>query len=583
MNYIQEYYDKITAGDILVCKPIQQQMQFLIDDIKHPKSISYQNEKDQTVTLDYVFNAEQGLYTIEFIETFCKHSKAPWTGKPVELELFQKAKIQAAYGFIDRNTGLRQYNEVHTFIGRKNGKTTEGAAIGNYHLVADNEGGAEVVSVATKKDIARKSFNEAVNMVSQSEELKGIVKKRKSELWVPDTFSEFKPLASDSNTLDGLNISLGLLDEIHAWKNRNLYDVIVQATGARLQPMIWLMSTMGFQREGLCDNLIGYAYNVLNGTFPRDFNKLFFIYKLDDKEEWTNPKMWIKANPGLGTIKQYKYLHDKVEEAKRNDQLRPTVLTKDFNIIETTAGSWLSFDVIHNETTFDLAMFKDFYCIGGNDLSATTDLTCTTLLFMHPDKYKDFPVIDPETGEVIEGKTTRKYYKYLHQHYFIPQEVMKKRVHEDKVPYDIWAERGLVTEIPGNSVDPSYLTAWYVKMLEQNGFRPLWNGYDPWGTTVWLNQMTDKGFTMEKVRQGAQTMSGPAKQMAADLADDLLIYNNNPIFEWCLTNTNMKVDENGNIRPIKKENATLRIDGTVSAINAYVVLMEHYQDYLNLI
>jgi phage terminase large subunit-like protein len=583
MNWVREYWNQITSGDVLVSVEVYQQMALLIDDLDHPKSISYENELGETITEEYVFDEELGQRKIDFIEMFCKHSKAPWTGKPVILELWQKARIQAAFGFIDKNTGLRQYNEVITAIGRKNGKTTEGAAIGIDGLVADGEGGAEVYSVATKKDIARKSFGEACNMVSQDEDLSSMISKRKSDLYHDASFSEFKPLASDADTLDGLNASRILADEIHAWKTRALYDVMIQSVGARDQPMMWIMTTLGFIRESICDELIDYAQNVLNGTYPRDFKKLFFIYKLDSRDEWTNPKMWIKANPGLGTIKKFKYLHDMVESAKMKPNLLPTVLTKDFNIIETTAGSWLTFETILNKETFDIEMFRGFYCVSGTDLSSVGDLTCASLIFIHPDKFKLRQKVDPETGEIIEGEFEKVYYKYLIQQYFIPEEILKKKVEEDKVPYDKWRDQGWVTAIPGSRVDPKHITAWFVTMFNRYDMRPLWNGCDPWGTNSWVPEMEGYGFEMEIVVQGAKTMSNPAKLMAADLADNMLIYNNNPIFKWCLTNTSMKSDENENIRPIKKDKQRLRIDGTVSAINAYVTLDRHFQDYINMI
>ena len=569
MNWIREYWNQITSGEVLVSVEVYQQMFLLIDDLDNPKSFEYENELGELVIEDYMFDEALGQMPIDFIETFCKHSKAPFTGKPVILEIWQKARIQAAYGFIDKNTGLRQYNEVLTAIARKNGKTTEGAAIGLNGLVADGEGGAEVYSVATKKDIARKSFGEACNMVSQSEDLRDIINKRKSDLYHDGSFSEFKPLASDADTLDGLNGSTVLADEIHAWKTRDLYDVLIQSFGARSQPMMWIMTTLGFIRESICDEMIEYAQNVLNGTYPRDYKKLFFIYKLDSRDEWTNPKMWIKANPGLGTIKKFKYLYDMVESAKKKPNLLPTVLTKDFNIIETTAGSWLTFETILNKETFDIEMFRGHYSVSGVDLSSVGDLTCASMIFIHKDHYILRQKVDPETGEDIDGETEKVYKKFLHQQYFIPKEVMKKKVEEDKVPYDTWEKQGWVTAIPGSRVDPKHVTAWFVKMYVKYDIRPLWNGYDPWGTNTWVPEMEEYGFEMEVVIQGAKTMSKPAKDMEADLADNILVYNNNPIFKWCLTNTSMKSDENNNIRPIKKDKQRLRIDGTVSAINTY--------------
>jgi len=546
-NYIVEYTNKIESGDIVACKRLWQQYSKLLDELKHPRD-------------PWVFDLEKANRPIEFIEKFCKHSKGKWIGKPVRLELFQKAKIQAVYGFVHKETGLRRCREVFTLVARKNGKSTEKAATGNYMLVGDGEGGAEVYSVATKKDQARIVFSEAVNMIAQSPALSKHVKKRKSDLYFPVTFSKFEPLASDSNSLDGLNVHNGIMDELHAIKDRNLYDVIKQAMTAREQPILDMITTAGFVRECIFDSIYTYACNVLDGIVE-DERFLAFIYELDDRSEWTDFRMWEKANPGLGTIKSYEELAANVERAKNDPDFSPTVLTKDFNIRDTVAGTWLTFDQINNEETFDVEEFRDCYAVGGVDLSSTTDLACATLLFMRAGSEK----------------------KYCIQQYFLPKDLIEQRVREDKIPYDKWAERGLITLSEGNKINYSDVTDWFVRMYQEYGIRPLWIGYDPWNSQYWVQEMQDMGFSMEIVRQGAQTLSQPMKEMGADLCAKRINYNNNPVLKWCLTNTNAKRDDNDNIRPVKGQNQRQHIDGTVSLLIAYTVLFNNMQDYLNII
>jgi len=547
MNYIREYWNKIQAGEIVVCKRLIQQYQKLVDELDNPRD-------------PWIFDLEKANRPIEFIERFCKHSKGKWIGKPVKLELFQKAKIQAVYGFVHKETGFRRCREVFTLVGRKNGKSTEKAATGNYMMVGDGEGGAEVYSVATKKDQARIVFSEAVNMVAQSPALSKHVKKRKTDLYFPITFSKFEPLASDSNSLDGLNVHYGIMDELHAIKDRNLYDVIKQAMTAREQPILDMITTAGFVRECIFDSIYTYACNVLDGVVD-DERFLAFIYELDDRSEWTDFRMWEKANPGLGTIKSYEELAANVERAKNDPDFLPTVLTKDFNIRDTVAGTWLTFDQINNEETFDIEEFRGCYAIGGVDLSSTTDLTCATLLMMKPGDEK----------------------KYVIQQYFLPEDLVEQRVKEDKIPYDKWAERGLLTLCPGNKVNYSDVTAWFMKLYQEYGIIPFWIGYDPWNSQYWIEEMKSMGFTMIEVRQGAKTLSQPMKEMGADLCAKKINYGNNPVLKWCLTNTNVKRDENDNIRPIKGKNSRQRIDGAVSLLIAYTVLFNNYQDYLNII
>lgn len=546
-NYILEYWDKIQKGEIVACRRLKQQYQKLVDELNNPKD-------------PWVFDIERANQPIEFIERFCKHSKSKWIGKPVKLELFQKAQLQAIYGFVHKETGLRRCREVFTLVGRKNGKSTLKAATGVYMMVGDGEGGSEVYSLATKKDQARIVFTEAVNMVAQSPCLSKHIKKRKTDLYFPITFSKFEPLSSDSNSLDGLNVHYGIIDELHAIKDRNLYDVIKQAMTAREQPILDIITTAGFVRECIYDSIYDYACNVLDG-FVEDERFLAFIYELDDREEWTDFRMWEKANPGLGTIKSYEELAANVERAKNDPDFLPTVLTKDFNVRDTVAGTWLTFDQINNTETFDIEELKGSYAIGGADLSSTTDLSCATLLIMKPNSDK----------------------KYCIQQCFLPAELLEQRVREDKIPYDKWAQRGLLTLCEGNKINYSDITAWFKKMYEQYQIIPLWIGYDPWNAQYWIQEMKDLNFNMIEVRQGFKTLSQPMKELAADLMAKRINYNNNPILKWCLTNVNVKRDDNDNIKPIKGKNQRQRIDGAVSLLIAYTVLFNNLQDYLNII
>ena len=546
-NFIITYWNKIQSGEIVACRRLKQQYQRLVDEISNPKD-------------HWVFDIEKANQPIEFIEKFCKHSKGKWIGKPVKLELFQKAQLQAIYGFVHKETGLRRCREVFTLVGRKNGKSTLKAATGVYMMVGDGEGGSEVYSLATKKDQARIVFAEAVNMVAQSPYLSKHIKKRKTDLYFPITFSKFEPLSSDSNSLDGLNVHYGIIDELHAIKDRNLYDVIKQAMTAREQPILDIITTAGFVRECIYDSIYDYACNVLDG-FIEDERFLAFIYELDDREEWTDFRMWEKANPGLGTIKSYEELAANVERAKNDPDFLPTVLTKDFNVRDTVAGTWLTFDQINNTETFDIEELKGSYAIGGADLSSTTDLSCATLLIMKPNSDK----------------------KYCIQQYFLPAELLEQRVREDKIPYDKWAQRGLLTLCEGNKINYSDITAWFRKMYERYQVIPLWIGYDPWNAQYWIQEMKDLNFNMIEVRQGFKTLSQPMKELAADLMAKRINYGNNPVLKWNLTNVNVKRDDNDNIKPIKGKNQRQRIDGAVSLLIAYTVLFNNLQDYLNII
>ena len=551
-NYIEEYWQQIESGEIMVCKRTRQQYEKLIQELRHPRD-------------PWGFDLDAANAPIDFIESFCRHSKGKWIGKPVKLELFQKAKIQAVYGFVHKDTGLRRCREVFTYVGRKNGKSTEKAATGLYMLIGDGEGGSECYSVATKKDQARIVFSEAVNMVSQSPALSKHIKKRKTDLYFPVTFSKFEPLASDSNSLDGLNTYNCIMDELHAIKDRNLYDVMKQSMAAREQPLLDMITTAGFVRECIFDDIYDYACKVLDGTVEDD-RFLAFIYELDDRSEWVDFRMWEKANPGLGTIKSYEELAANVERAKHDPNFLPTVLTKDFNIREATADKWLTFEQANNEETFDIEELRDCYGIGGVDLSATTDLTYAAIIVMKPGSDK----------------------KYIIGQAFMPGDTIEQRSKEDKVPYDKWAQRGLITLCPGNKVDYRYVTEWFQQMKDEYGIIGYWTGYDSWNSPAWVEDMENRlGYKNKNnllpVIMGAKTLSAPMKLLGADLSSKDIVYDNNPLMKWALTNVAIEVDKNENIRPIKGKHQRQRIDPAVALLIAYTVLQNNMEDYKGLI
>lgn len=545
MNYILEYWNAIEAGRVTVSARVKKIYARLVADVEHPGG-------------GYVFDEARANRPIEFIEQFCKHSKGEWAGQPVKLELFQKAYIAALFGFVHADTGLRRYKETLFMVGRKNGKSTLLAGIALYMLIADNEPGAEVYSTATKKDQARIIFDETHNMVRQSPELNRYVKKRKSDLYFPLRMAKFQALGKNSDTLDGLNAHCVIMDELHSVKDRNLYEVMKQSQSARRQPLLVMITTAGTVRECIFDDIYSYACSIVDGTF-KDDTFLPVIYELDSREEWTDPQAWEKANPGLGCIKKLSDLVDKVERAKNSPKDLNGILVKDFNIRDTVSTAWLSFDDINNESRFDIARFRGSYAIGGADLSITTDLTCATLLMM-----------DKATQE-----------RFVAQMYWLPRASLEKRVKEDKIPYDKWHEQGLLRLCNGNSINYGDVTAWFLEMVNEYGITPAWIYYDSYSAKYWVEEMENNGFVMVRCIQGAKTLSLPMQMLGADLQAKKVNYNNSPILKWCLTNTGIQTDRNGNIVPIKNQSAKQRIDGTASLLDAYVGLYEHFNEFVN--
>ncbi len=442
--------------------------------------------------------------------------------------------------------------------GRKNGKSTLLSGIALYMLIADYEGAAEIYSVATKKDQAKKVLTEAVNMIKQSPELRAVIKKRRNDVYFPATSSVFEALASDSNTLDGLNSHAVIIDELHAIRDRNLYEVMKQSTSSRRQPLVVMITTAGTVRECIFDNMYELACDLADGK-KKDDTFLPILYEIDSRDEWTNPQMWIKANPGLGAIKQYKTLAAFVERAKNNPADLPGVLCKDFNYRENDNSVWLSYDQIKNDAVFDMSEVYNTYAIGGCDLSATTDLTAATLLIRKPD-----------------DKTV-----YVLQHYFLPQARVEhlEEKNTNEAPYRLWADRGLLTICDGNRVTFSDVTAWFCQMRDEHKIDAFKVGYDRALAGYWVEEMKSNGFTMEPVAQGPFTWSQPMREMGAAFADKIVNYNKNPILIWCLSNTAVKKSGVNNIQPVKITDKR-RIDGAVSLLNAWVIYVKYYDDFM---
>lgn len=542
-NYIEQYYQAMEDGNIIVSNRVRKQYQKLVQDIKeHPK---------------YIFDDAKANRAIKFIETFCKHSKGELAGKPLKLALFQRAYISALFGFVDKETGYRRYTESFFFVARKSGKSTMLAAIALYMLMADGESGSEVYSVASKRDQANILFDQAHEMIKQSPDLNKNIRKRKADLYFPHNFSKMQSLGKNSNSLDGLNAHLVVIDELHSIQDRNLYEVMKQSQSARTQPLLIMITTAGTHRGTIFDDLYEYACNVVDGNFEDD-NFLPIMYELDHKAEFKMPDRWQKANPALGISKKVEDLERKVARAKNNPNDLTGILTKDFNIRETTDSAWLTFEDIVNEATFDIKDFAGWYAIGGADLSITTDLSCATLLF-----------VDPDT-EI----------RYVHQMYWLPQDNLQKRVEEDKIPYDKWHEQGYLRLCSGNTIDYSDITDWFLEMLNEYDITPLWIYYDNYSARYWVDEMEAYGFKMIRTQQGARTLSLPMQNMGADLQKNKINYNNNPILKWCLTNTGVETDRNGNIVPIKNQSPKRRIDGTASMLDAYVGLFDSYEQFL---
>ena len=552
-NPILEYWEKIQDKEIRVSDKVFRTYKKVVKDIESPG--------------EYFYSSNRANHILEFAENYCRHSKGKFGGKPVQLELWEKAHLATVFGFVDIE-GNRKYRESLLIVGKKNGKSLLASVVGLYMLTADGEMGPEVYAVATKKDQSKIIWLESKRMVRKSPSLSKRVRSLVAELDTDFNDGVFKPLASDSDTLDGLNIHCVLMDEIHQWKQgKALYDIMADGTSAREQPLVYITSTAGTIREDIYDQKYEEAEMVINGYEDPDGYKdehfIAFIYELDNRKEWTDESCWEKANPGLGTIKNRNTLKDKVEKAKKNPLLVKNLLCKEFNIRETSSEAWLTFEQANNTAVFDIKELKPRYGIGGVDLSATTDLTAAKVLF-----------------KVLEDE-----HIYAMSMYWIPEDLVEKRVQEDKIPYDVWIEKGYVRTCPGNKISYRDVKAWFVEIQEEYDIYLNLIGYDSWSAVYFVEDMQDYfgKSSMVPVIQGKKTLSQPMKNLGADLENNLIVYNNNPVDKWCLCNTAGDVDKNDNIQPIKTSKPRRRIDGTAALLDAYVVLQNNMNDYMSLI
>lgn len=556
MIELEKYFTYLLDGKINACDKMKRVSEILLNDYHK--------------TGEFHFDIDIANKHIEFIETFCKLPSGR-VGQPLKLELFQKARLQAIFGFVDDND-LRQYNEVLIIEGRKNGKTTEMAAVELDLLVNDNEGSPQVYNIATMLEQAKLGFNAAHKMVKQSPMLSKHIKKRVNDLYFPLNFGFIKALASNANSLDGLDVHGATIDELSAIKNRDIYDLIKQAMGAREQPLLFCITTNGFVRGGIFDSQYQYASDLLYGKLEEE-NKRFlpFIYELDNpQDEWDKEECWVKANPGIDTIKSRDYLRQMVQKAKDDPSFKPTVMVKDFNAVENSASAWLNWNEIENDTRFEFDKMGFRYGIGGFDAADSVDLNAAKALCMRPN----------DTNI------------YLKSMYWMPEEVLNRmsqdgnRRERDNVPYLLWERQGYLRTHPGNKVDKIVFLNWFKELRDEDDLYILYIGYDPWRIDDSLLRQFKSEFgkdAMIPIRQGPAIMSQPLKELKADLGAKRIVHNGNPIDMWNLANSEIKADINGNIQLVKGLDNRKRIDGTVALANGYIVLKDKYEEYINLI
>jgi phage terminase large subunit-like protein len=474
---------------------------------------------------------------------FLRHSKGEWAGQTFALACWQAFVVGVLFGW-KRSDGLRRFRTAYCAVPRKNGQSTLSAGIGLYLLVADGEQGAEIYSAATSRDQARIVFDEAKRMVGSSPALKRRVGILINNLHVAATSSRFMPLSSDSSTMDGLNVHGAIIDELHAHRTRNVVDVLETATGARRQPLLFEITTAGYDRHSICYEHQDYSIKVLEGTVPDD-SWFAFIACADEDDDWTDPNVWRKANPNFGLSVKADDLARKAEKAIALPGAQNAFRRMHLNEWTEQAERWIdmaAWDACAGPVALELLRGRP--CFGGLDLSTTTDVTALAWVFP--------PNGDDDLWRVLSR-------------YFVPEENLRKRAERDRVPYDLWAAQGFIEATSGNVVDYGAMEQRILADAALFQVREI--AYDPWNATHIALRLQDEGATMIEFRQGFRSMAAPTRELEKLIVSQKLAHGGNPVTRWMASNVAVAQDPAGNLKPAK-DKSTERIDGIVAIIMA---------------
>lgn len=520
------YAQQVRTGNILTCEFVQ----LAVD--------RYYRDMDNALDKGWYFDRKAAQRAISFIERL-KHTKGQWAGLRFKLEPWQQFIIWNIFGW-KMADGTRRFRYAYVEIARKNGKTALSAGIGLYMLFADGESRPEVYSAATVKDQARICFSDAVEIVKATD-LKNYLTTYRNSIVYELKGGMMKPLSSDYGTHDGLNPSCGIIDEFHAHKDSGMFDVIKSAFGARKQPLMFIITTAGFNKAGACYAYRDNVIKILRGINEDD--TLFgIIYTMDANEEWDNPQMWIKSNPNLGVSLFPNYLEDQVNDAKNRPEAVRNVMTKNVNLWVDAEKTWILDDAwMKCVGTTEIEDLRGCECWGGLDLSNVSDITAFVLIFHENDKFQLLPF------------------------FWIPEEKMLEKIRKENINYDLWVKAGFVKVTSGNVLDYEFVKADILQIVEIYDLQS--SAYDRWNSSQTIIDLQNEGMECNPFGQGYGSMSAPSKEFEKLVLSEKIEHFGNPVLRWMLSSTLIKTDPAGNIKP-DKEKSVQKIDGIVASIMA---------------
>ena len=537
-NYIQEYYHKIQTGEETVGKWIRAVYEKITAGLRDGL---------------FYFDAKKANRAIEFIETFCHHCEG--RSDLIKLELWQKSTVCLMFGIVDGD-GLRIFREVFLVMGRKNGKSLFASACIAYMDYLDGEYGAKIYCLAPKLEQAAIVYDNFYRMIMQEPELAALAQKRRSDIYIEETNSSVKPLAFNAKKSDGFNPHMTVCDEIASWpaeQGLKQYEVMKSALGARKQPMILSISTAGYVNDGPYDELMtrSTAYLLVNSEERR---LLPILYMIDDVNKWDDITELKKANPNMGVSVSEDFFREEIAIARNSMSKRAEFMTKYCNIKQSSTQAWIPYDVVDAVTqeTYSLEDFRSSYCVGGIDLSQTTDLTACC-------------VVIERAGKL-----------YTFSRFFMPANKIDELQAVEGVPYRLYVSQGLIQPSGENFVDYNDCFEWFRMLVEEYEILPLQVGYDRYSAQYLVQQMAQYGFHMDDVFQG-ENLTPVIHEMDGLLRDQTLQLGGNNLLKAHFLNVAMKQnEETRKIRPVKIE-PRCHIDGFVAVADAMTVRQKWYE------
>ena len=543
------YCEGVISGEIVACKLIVQACQRHVDDLEHGHERGLWFDEVAATTW------------IVFFETFLRHSKGDLAGQTVRLEGWQQFHLWVLFGW-KREDGTRRFRESYLEVARKNGKTLMMAGVGIGLMLIDGETGAEIYSLGTKRDQAKLSHTDAVRMVEQDPYLRSMITLHRDNIHVPSTYSKYVPLSADSKTMDGLNTHGGLIDEVHAHRDRGVYDKVKTSMSARSQPLLYLITTAGDDPTSLCYELHEHGRAVLSGSIIDD-SFFCMIFTLDKGDRWDIESNWYKSNPNLNISKRISVMRDQAAMARSIPSALAAFKQLELNIWVQAANQWLdpavwsacnrlppgfgkrpkSFKKYWQKV---LKYFEGMPCWAGLDLSSNTDTTALVLVFRLEEDGRDVYYFLPWV--------------------WLPADNIASRRDRDRVPYDLWADWGILTLNPGNVIDTRFILWKIGKLAEQYDIRSL--AFDRWGAAAIQTKLMEMGPDEDwliQFGQGSRGMSPPMKSLEQMVLQGTISHLDNPIIKWMGGNVEAVRNHAGDIKPDKRQ-VHRRIDGMVAGV-----------------